>query len=174
MRSIETKKCSICKDTYPNTREYFYKNSNRSVKGDNLRSYCKKCAIKMSLKRYNLKTKPIKYKCVIEKHTQEAKKRGQKPTLTYLEWLETLNYFNNECAYCGKSNVELTQDHLIPASRGGEYKKGNIIPCCKSCNSSKYNKDFLFWYVSRSFYSEERYFKVINFYIDNIRGRLET
>jgi len=43
------------------------------------------------------------------------------------------------CYYCnrevGRSN--LTMDHLIPLSRGGKSKKGNIVPACKECNNKK-------------------------------------
>ncbi len=44
-----------------------------------------------------------------------------------------------ECYYCG-SNVgakNLTMDHVVPLSRGGKSKKGNIVPACKECNSKK-------------------------------------
>ena len=28
-------------------------------------------------------------------------------------------------------------DHVVPLIRGGKSTKGNIVPCCKSCNSAK-------------------------------------
>ena len=44
-----------------------------------------------------------------------------------------------ECHYChqkvGKAN--LTMDHVLPLSRGGKSKKGNIVPACKECNNKK-------------------------------------
>ena len=43
------------------------------------------------------------------------------------------------CYYCnqdvGRDN--LTMDHLIPLSRGGKSKKGNLVPACKECNNKK-------------------------------------
>lgn len=48
------------------------------------------------------------------------------------------------CVYCGKPANAI--DHLIPKSKGGEDKNWNLVPCCKSCNSSKKDKnlaDFL-------------------------------
>lgn len=43
------------------------------------------------------------------------------------------------CYYCrrkvGREN--LTMDHVVPLSRGGRSKKGNIVPACKKCNSKK-------------------------------------
>ena len=43
------------------------------------------------------------------------------------------------CHYCGKqvSPRELTMDHLVPLIRGGRSTKGNLVPACKECNSSK-------------------------------------
>jgi 5-methylcytosine-specific restriction endonuclease McrA len=43
------------------------------------------------------------------------------------------------CHYCrrpvGRQN--LTMDHVIPLSRGGKSKKGNIVAACKDCNNKK-------------------------------------
>ncbi len=43
------------------------------------------------------------------------------------------------CHYCqGKMPIrELTMDHVIPLSRGGRSNKGNLVPCCKACNTAK-------------------------------------
>ncbi|MCK5878429.1 MAG: HNH endonuclease [Holophagae bacterium] len=43
------------------------------------------------------------------------------------------------CYYCGRkfSPEELTMDHLVPLTRGGCTTKGNVVPCCKECNSRK-------------------------------------
>ena len=43
------------------------------------------------------------------------------------------------CHYC-KSRIapkELTMDHIVPISRGGKTTKGNVVPCCKKCNTAK-------------------------------------
>ena len=43
------------------------------------------------------------------------------------------------CHYCGGhfKVSELTMDHIVPISRGGKSTKGNVVPCCKKCNSEK-------------------------------------
>jgi 5-methylcytosine-specific restriction endonuclease McrA len=43
------------------------------------------------------------------------------------------------CHYCGRrvGFKNLTMDHVIPLSRGGRSTKGNLVPCCKECNTAK-------------------------------------
>ncbi|MFA6816415.1 MAG: HNH endonuclease [Lentisphaeria bacterium] len=43
------------------------------------------------------------------------------------------------CYYCKKQvpPKELTMDHIVPIIRGGNSTKGNIVACCKKCNSEK-------------------------------------
>lgn len=43
------------------------------------------------------------------------------------------------CHYC-RARVGprvLTMDHLVPLGRGGRSTRGNVVPCCKACNSRK-------------------------------------
>lgn len=40
------------------------------------------------------------------------------------------------CQYCG-SRHELTIDHVLPRSRGGESTWENTVTCCSSCNLQK-------------------------------------
>lgn len=46
------------------------------------------------------------------------------------------------CAYCGShfTSNNLSRDHIIPVSRGGENKWMNVVTSCKSCNSRKSDK----------------------------------
>ena len=43
------------------------------------------------------------------------------------------------CHYCNRDvgRTNLTMDHVVPLSRGGKSKKGNIVPACKECNNKK-------------------------------------
>ena len=43
------------------------------------------------------------------------------------------------CHYCGRPTPrkELTMDHIVPVSRGGKSTRGNVVPCCKECNTAK-------------------------------------
>ena len=45
----------------------------------------------------------------------------------------------NQCQYCGKKfhNSELSLDHILPKSRGGENSWTNIVAACHKCNKNK-------------------------------------
>jgi len=76
-------------------------------------------------------------------------------TLTNQEWENIKAIFNNKCAYCGKEKP-LTQEHIVPVLKGGNYNKENILCACQSCNSSKGTKDYLKWYKKYKYYSKQR------------------
>ena len=43
---------------------------------------------------------------------------------------------NHTCQYCGKSG-NLTIDHVMPRSRGGEDRWENVVASCVRCNNKK-------------------------------------
>jgi 5-methylcytosine-specific restriction endonuclease McrA len=45
----------------------------------------------------------------------------------------------HSCQYCG-STRNLTIDHVIPRSRGGQDTWENLVSCCDKCNVSKGDK----------------------------------
>ena len=58
------------------------------------------------------------------------------------EWLEIQAAWHDRCAYCGvHAPGELTMDHVIPVSRGGDSSVENITPACgkrhNNCNARK-------------------------------------
>lgn len=48
------------------------------------------------------------------------------------------------CVYCG-SKDNLTLDHVIARSRGGDNSDKNLVTACRSCNSSKGAKSLEEW-----------------------------
>lgn len=54
-----------------------------------------------------------------------------------------LNY-PQACCYCGNTGA-LCIDHLIPKINGGKDHSDNLVWACKSCNSSKRDRDLLDW-----------------------------
>ena len=91
---------------------------------------------------------------------RDAKKNNAVATLTTEQWLETLESFNNRCVYCGEKLDNPQQEHVVPSSLGGGYTKDNILPACKSCNSSKHNHPLEEWYQKQSCFSPERLAKI--------------
>ena len=49
------------------------------------------------------------------------------------------------CVYCGAAQ-NLSGDHIIPPSKGGRDCGDNLVLACRSCNSSKRDRDFLQWW----------------------------
>jgi hypothetical protein len=61
-------------------------------------------------------------------------------TFTEEQWLMLCKSYGNICLGCGRGDRKLTQDHVVPLSRGGLNVIENIQPLCGPCNSSKHTK----------------------------------
>ena len=51
-----------------------------------------------------------------------------------------LEKWHRKCAYCGKKDIPLEIEHIIPKSRGGSNRVDNLTLSCKKCNLKKGNK----------------------------------
>ena len=73
---------------------------------------------------------------------RHALKLGAEGFHTLGEWETLKAQYNWTCPACGKSEpkITLTEDHIIPLSKGGSNNIENIQPLCRSCNSKKYDK----------------------------------
>jgi len=91
---------------------------------------------------------------------RRSKKLLLSNTLTVNQWLDIKVEFNNKCCYCGQE-LPLEQEHFLAMTRNGEYTTNNIIPCCRSCNASKGDKDFFRWYPKQKYYSKGREMKIL-------------
>lgn len=51
------------------------------------------------------------------------------------------------CHYCGGQfrPAELTMDHVVPLSLGGQSVKTNLVPACKACNNLKKGMSWQDW-----------------------------
>lgn len=58
---------------------------------------------------------------------------------------DVIDLDKGECVYCGlkddRINKNLTLDHVVPESKGGENTIENLVLCCHYCNSSKGNRE---------------------------------
>ena len=49
------------------------------------------------------------------------------------------------CAYCGGTAQPLQRDCVLALSRGGRYTLDNVVPACRSCNTSKCSEEVTTW-----------------------------
>jgi len=51
-----------------------------------------------------------------------------------------LEKWGRKCVYCGKGNIPLEIEHIIPKTRGGSNRVSNLTLSCRECNLRKGNK----------------------------------
>ncbi len=56
--------------------------------------------------------------------------------LTSAQWQKILQIQKGHCYWCERKRT-LTQDHVIPLSKGGKHIASNIVAACRSCNCRK-------------------------------------
>lgn len=69
---------------------------------------------------------------------------------------------NFMCVYCGMKK-DLTIDHIIPKSRGGENNWENLVTCCSKCNKKKGQKtleEINFTMLKKPFKPSQTYYMV--------------
>jgi 5-methylcytosine-specific restriction endonuclease McrA len=79
-----------------------------------------------------------------ESYENSHKTRGQrlaeartKGTHIASEWEEMKSFFDNTCVICGKKEMPVEKDHIIPIYQGGSDAITNIQPACAKCNAGK-------------------------------------
>ncbi|WP_226035708.1 HNH endonuclease [Aquibacillus saliphilus] len=81
----------------------------------------------------------------------QNKRLNKNHDISNYEWEECKRYFDNLCAYCGKSEDEAIEEynnkfHQEHVDHDGSNKLDNCIPSCKGCNSSKHQSEWTVWY----------------------------
>jgi len=172
------------KEILNETNKQYYKDNKSRISELSRQHYQEnKVKIKQSQQLWQLdnKDKMKEYRAKYRAKNPEANRQGKQKykakikklpnTLTVGQWDNIKIHFNNECAYCGMNEKkhnevwaqQLHQEHFIPLSNNGEYTHNNIIPSCRSCNSSKKNKDFFEWYPTYEHYNRDREKKILDF-----------
>lgn len=180
--------CLTCLLELPKSQEYYYKNSNtyettckkcqgssygitqwnRVLEIPNDKKYCVDCHEIKDIENFYIKNADsnIRYsRCKKCHYIYYQNRRHQQTNSEYSleDWKFTLNYFDNQCAYCGIESKELEKEHIIPFSRGGLLSIENIIPSCKTCNCSKCDRPLDDFYKNKEFFTDERYKKIIKY-----------
>ena len=76
---------------------------------------------------------------------ENAEIRGmeyQQGTLAGYELREyLLEKWGRACTYCGKENIPLQIEHIVPRAKGGSNRTSNLCLACEKCNIAKGTKD---------------------------------
>ena len=108
---------------------------NRDRKADYQRQYLRQNPGKVKIRNIRRRTK---------------KKAVLSAPYTHRQLKQRFELFGNQCVYC-LSRDRITVDHFIPLSLGGADILRNLVPACRSCNSSKQDKEPLQWMKSKGF-----------------------
>lgn len=75
------------------------------------------------------------------KRLSNSKRRSaSKDKIEIKEWNSVLEFYGNKCLCCGRTDLQLTIDHIVPLSKGGKNLVDNVQPLCMPCNSKKGTK----------------------------------
>ena len=85
---------------------------------------------------YDCYKKPGTPSSIVSAHLSRAKEAKVPATLTVKQWIATVDYFNNKCAYCQNRPFQVLE-HFLPISLGGGTTQENCVPACKKCNGKK-------------------------------------
>lgn len=106
--------------------------------------------------------------------TGQNKRHSGVSKLTEEEWEFAQKYFNGKCCYCDEMTEDLTKDHVKPLNEDGTLSFDNVIPACRSCNSSKSDNEIMSWFQSQEFYDKGRMRKINDYlnFVYSLGGQL--
>jgi 5-methylcytosine-specific restriction endonuclease McrA len=68
---------------------------------------------------------------------RRARLLGNGGSHTVVEWQAILERYDHRCLACGRTDLKLTKDHVLPVTQGGTDNADNLQPLCLSCNAAK-------------------------------------
>jgi len=78
----------------------------------------------------------------LAEHRRRARRLGIELTggMSDVDFAELCARYDHRCLCCGRTDVVLTVDHIVPIVDGGSGNIGNVQPLCVSCNGYKSDK----------------------------------
>ena len=73
-------------------------------------------------------------------HNRRVKVKNNGGSYSLAEWEQLCDKYENRCLACGRGDVLLSVDHIVPIIHGGSNNIDNLQPLCVSCNSRKNKK----------------------------------
>jgi 5-methylcytosine-specific restriction endonuclease McrA len=61
------------------------------------------------------------------------------------DWRRQLARQRGRCYYCDAQTLRLQMDHVVPISRGGHHRIGNVVGACPDCNNRKGSRYLSEW-----------------------------
>ncbi len=95
----------------------------------------------------NISMELVRFDMQLMENAEIAGTEYQQGTLAGYETREyLLEKWGRKCAYCGKENIPLQIEHIVPRAKGGSNRVSNLCLACEKCNLAKGTKsieDFL-------------------------------
>lgn len=84
----------------------------------------------------------VKFDMQLMENPEISGKEYQQGTLQGYETRQyLLEKWGRDCVYCGKPNLPLQVEHIVPKSKGGSDRVSNLTLSCEKCNQKKGTKD---------------------------------
>lgn len=119
-------------------KEIEYRKENKDKINEKSREWAKNNAVRRN-KVLAVWRKNNPEKVYIQKANRHSLERGSRGNVSEKEWSDLCNKYDNKCLCCGEKK-KLTQDHIIPITKGGIHHIDNLQPLCRNCNSRKHTK----------------------------------
>jgi 5-methylcytosine-specific restriction endonuclease McrA len=90
----------------------------------------------------NISMELVRFDMQLMENAEISGTEYQQGTLAGYETREyLLEKWGRKCAYCGKENVPLQIEHIVPRAKGGSNRVSNLTLACEKCNTAKGAKD---------------------------------
>lgn len=146
---VPFKTCTACSQRLEATSDNFHKQKNGRYGFTSKCKDCKNAEISDWAKRnpemsraQKMRWKSLNYEKYLQIKRDDQRKRKynlRSGKIDVADWNKMLAENNYSCVHCGAQD-DITQDHIIPLSKGGLNVIENIQPLCRSCNSKKRDK----------------------------------